>query len=146
MRLYQYIDEFITDTQEFGGEFTRSNVRDWAEACGYSFNIGSALTQHREHPHDRAYTTERVGMGPHAYYRVVETNSSVNSPSVARMHRQQAKEMVERWGREYLCRMRPVARRSKRARRVLEQAEKEMAAVATLLGVRMRYIDDEEGE
>lgn len=145
MKLYEYIDEYIaTECSSIGDEFTRADIEAWAAAEGYSFEISSALAEHRKKPGKRTFTTERVGMGPKAFYRVIETPKRVSSASVLRMHQQQAQELVSRWGKELRFRMAPVAARDKRAVQALVQAGAEMKAVATILHTRLSGLEDED--
>lgn len=145
MTRYQLVDEFIADTcDSIGATFSVSDFDRWAAERGLDLNAYDALQAHRQAPRKRVFTTERIGMGPLAYYRVVSTSESVDGASVRRMHRQQAAEMVKRWGEEYRNRMGPTAGRSARARRALREAEAQVQAVATLLSVRMDNIDGEE--
>jgi hypothetical protein len=53
------------------------------------------------------------------------------------MHRQQAQEMVKRWGQEHTNRMSPTVAHSRKAKRALREAEASIKAVATLLSVKM---------
>jgi len=145
--LRDYIDQFILDTQSNGSTFTRADVKAWADREGLTFDVGSALIQHRQSPKQRVFTTERVGMGPKSFYRVVEGSKSVHSAAVLRMHQQQGVEMVRRWIRERDFRMAPLAARRKKADAYIRQAEAEVKAIATLLHVRLDGLemdDDDE--
>lgn len=138
MTNWEIVDEFIADTcDSVGDTFTVAELDRWAAEQGYRINAYSALQLHRMRPKARVFTTERVGMGPLAFHRVVSTGASVDGAAVARMHRQQAQEMVKRWGQEHRNRMQPAVARSRKAARALREAEASIKAVATLLSVKM---------
>lgn len=143
MRAYEYVDAFIADTcEKIGDTFTVGDLRAWRDEKGFDFHAGQALIAHRDRPDDRAFSTERVGMGKLAFHRVVDMNGADKS-AVERMHKQQAREAARRWRKERETRMEPLARKSRKAQRALREAEAQMAAVFTLLEVRLADDDDE---
>ena len=145
MKRYQYVDEFIAEVLSgIGDTFYRRQFADWLDGYGFTVNPGTCLDAHRKSPERRAFTTERVGMGPRSYYRVVESAVRIEPKSVARMNAQQGREMVARWMKEYQYRMYPLAKRDKRARRILLEAQAQVAAIATLVGVQMDGIFGDE--
>lgn len=147
MKQYEYIDEFIAETlSALGDTYTHAEIEDWANQKGYDIDVGACLTTHRQSPNQRTFTGERVGMGPKAYYRLVERPQSASSPAVLRMHQQQGAEMVRRWMNEYRFRMGPIAGRSKKALAALTVAETQIKLVAAAMHADLDLDGDEDAE
>ena len=148
MKLYQYVDEFIAEKcSKIGDEYAKADFKLWLiENDWGSVNADAALTAHRQMPDMRTFSTERIGMGPRSFYRVVENESNVQSKAISRMNAQQGEEMVTRWMNEYTYRMYPLAKRDKRARKIMREAQAQIRAVAAIVGVRMDNLFGDEGE
>lgn len=147
MELYEWIDLYILENhQSLGSTFHRRDVEHWAEANGYEFDVGTALTGHRKTPEKRTFTTKRVGMGPNSYYEIVEVENGTYPKAVREIHRQSGQEAVKRWVNEMRFRMLPLAERNKRALDLLAKAEKEMMLVASIFDISLREMLDDEFE
>jgi hypothetical protein len=128
------IDRYIAQkAPKVGDTFRHRDVAAWAIAAAPGLDVSTALQAHRTHPHERRYTTERIGWGPDAFYRVVETPTHIDPAAVKRMHERFGQESVAHWMRERSYRMEPVAVRDPRARAAMRKAQRQMALVATTL-------------
>jgi len=97
MKRYQLIDQFIEDSElEIDDIFDSSTVQRWFDRHGVETAVGDALAAHRRST-ERKYTTERIGMGPFSYYRVVDDGLLADSDAASRMITQMAMETVDRW-------------------------------------------------
>lgn len=143
MTHWEMIDAFILDKcPAIGSTFQRSDVWEWFKERGYvDVDPGSALQAHRQNPDKRVFTTKRVGMGPSSHYEVVETAKGVRGKAVREMHRQQSQEALDRWLKEAIFRMYPLAARNKAAMRHIKRAQAEMHLVAAVLQSRLDELD-----
>jgi hypothetical protein len=143
MSNWEYLDEHVQDRHEFGDHCSSRCLRAWAEEAGYVLNPNSVLTAHRQHPEERVFGLERVGMGPGAYYVVVETGEQVEVGAVKRMHQQQGKEAIKRFLNEYRWRMSPIASRNPAAKRAFNKAHKQLELVAASLDFDLAELEEE---
>lgn len=147
MKLYQYIDEYIVDQHDrLGAEFRARDVEAWAIEQGYSFDVAGALQAHRKAPGNRVFGTERIGMGPESFYRVVDRPQGITPKAVLDMHKQQGMEMVTRWENEYRYRMNPLVARDARARAAFKRAGAQIRLVASAMHLDLAELDQELAE
>ena len=148
MELFEFIDLYILENhQSLGSTFHRRDVQAWAEREGYTFDVGTALTAHRQTPKKRTFTTKRVGMGPNSHYEIVEVVNGTYPKAVREIHKQSGLEAVKRWANEMRFRMLPLAQRNKKALELLDKAETEMTLVASIFDINLKeMLDDEFGE
>lgn len=140
--LRDYIDEFIAEEcSSIGDTFRAAAVDEWRDRKGYEFDVSVALTQHRQSPAKRVFTTERVGMGPKAYYRVVEVSDGYDRDALLRMHKQQGQEMVDRWMKEYRYRMFGMGTLSPAGKRTLTRAKRQVQLVAEVMHAEFEEMD-----
>lgn len=159
MKQYEYVDEYIAQNGDaIGFRFNLASYRGWMEQTypSQAHKASSQLVAHRQSPEDRTFTTEclrevvdekgvtheKPGLGPTAFYRVIETGTGIRPSALLKMHLREAEEMINRWENEGRFRMYSLVLRDKRALAAFELAKAEAKAVAVLLHTRLRYFDE----
>lgn len=142
MKRYEIVDEFIADTvPAVGDRYTKAGLRAWCDERGIEADASMLLQSHRCTPGrvtkkgrsvGRAFTGQRVGLGPNSYYVLVESEDGRIPKSVREMGQQSGEESVARMIAEAKNRMAPLVQKDGRAKRFFETYATQLQLVASV--------------